>query len=105
MSSRKNESHVKVHGVLPSSRWYSASSRRIQIHWAHLGDSGAVVTPFMQDVNYTSRNFATLGQLELLPPFTGAFIRSILTSPIHLTAPGRCQTLYMVLVLCRVLCF
>jgi hypothetical protein len=29
---RKNEAIVKVHGVLPSSRLYSASSRRIQFH-------------------------------------------------------------------------
>jgi len=62
---------VKVHGVLPSSRWYSASSRRIQFHGAHAGDSGAVVTPFMRVGTYPTRNFATLGQLELLPPFTG----------------------------------
>ncbi|KAL5066616.1 hypothetical protein RYX36_017503 [Vicia faba] len=42
------EAIVKVHGVLPSSRWYSASSRRIQFHRVHVGDSGAVVTPFVQ---------------------------------------------------------
>jgi len=68
---------VKVHGVLPSSRWYSASSRRIQFHWVHVGDSGAVVTPFVQVATYATRNFATLGQLELLPPFTGASIQSL----------------------------
>ncbi|PKI33291.1 hypothetical protein CRG98_046318 [Punica granatum] len=66
------EAIVKVHGVLPSSRWYSASSRRIQFHRVHVGDSGAVVTPFVQVATYATRNFATLGQLELLPPFTGA---------------------------------
>ena len=71
------EAIVKVHGVLPSSRWYSASSRRIQFHWVHVGDSGAVVTPFVQVATYATRNFATLGQLELLPPFTGASIRSL----------------------------
>ena len=42
---------VKVHGVFPSSRGYSASSRRIQFHWTCAGDSGTVVTPFMQDTN------------------------------------------------------
>jgi len=37
--------------VFPSSRRYSASSRRFQFHWACVGDSGTVVTPFMQDTN------------------------------------------------------
>ena len=45
-----------MHGVLPSSRWYSASSRRIQFHWVHVGDSGAVVTPFVQVATYATRN-------------------------------------------------
>ncbi|KAK9081454.1 hypothetical protein Sjap_026661 [Stephania japonica] len=58
-------------------RWYSASSRRIQFHRVHVGDSGAVVTPFVQVATYATRNFATLGQLELLPPFTGASIQSL----------------------------
>ncbi|CAF1827043.1 unnamed protein product [Brassica napus] len=53
------------------------SSRRIQFHWVHVGDSGAVVTPFVQVATYATRNFATLGQLELLPPFTGASIQSL----------------------------
>ncbi|KAK3211398.1 hypothetical protein Dsin_016104 [Dipteronia sinensis] len=43
----------------------------------HVGDSGAVVTPFVQVATYATRNFATLGQLELLPPFTGASIQSL----------------------------
>jgi len=34
-------------------------------------DSEAVVTPFMQVATYATRNFATLGLLELQPPFTG----------------------------------
>jgi len=38
---------VKVHGVLPSSRWYFASSQRIQFHWVYVGDSRVVVTPFV----------------------------------------------------------
>ena len=42
---------VKVHRVLPSIFEYSASSRRIQFHGVHVGDSGAVVTPFMQVTN------------------------------------------------------
>ncbi len=67
---------VKVHGVLPSSREYSASSRRIQFHWVHVRDSRAIVTPFMQVATYATRNFATLEPLELRLPFTGALIRS-----------------------------
>ena len=31
----------------------------------------------MQVATYATRNFATLGQLELLPPFTGASIQSL----------------------------
>ena len=65
---------VKVHRVLPSNRLISASSRRIQFHWVHVGDSGAIVTPFMRVATYATRNFATLGLLELQPPFTGLSI-------------------------------
>jgi len=64
---------VKVHGVFPSCRRNSASSRKIQIHWAYNGDSGEVVTPFMQAGTYPAKNFATLGPSELQPPFTGAY--------------------------------
>ena len=67
---------VKVHGVLPSGRGYSASSRRLQFHGIPSGDSGAVVTPFVQVGTYPTRNFATLGPLELRPPFTGPGIPS-----------------------------
>jgi len=96
---------VKVHGVFPSSRKYSVSSRKIQFRWANAGDSKEVVTPFMHDGTYPSRNFATLGPSELQPPFTVGSIRSLKTSPIYFTVPGRRQTLYIVLQLCRVLCF
>jgi hypothetical protein len=60
---------VKVHGVLPSTANMFASARTIQFHEFHTWDSIAVVTPFMHDTNYVSRDFATLGQLELLPSF------------------------------------
>jgi len=43
--------YSKGGGVFPSSHEHSASSRRIQFHWIYFGDSGAVVTPFMQDTN------------------------------------------------------
>jgi len=36
-----------------------------------IGDSEAVVTPFMQDGTYPPRNFATFGPSGLQPPFTG----------------------------------
>jgi len=60
---------VKVHRVFPSSREYSASSRRIQFRWVNTRDSRAVVTSFMQDGTYPPRDFATLGPSELQPPF------------------------------------
>ena len=49
---------VKVHRVLPSFPGNSASARRFQFHWVCAGDSGAVVTPFMQVRTYLTRNFA-----------------------------------------------
>ena len=54
---------VKVHGVFPSDRGNSASSRRVQFRRVGAGDSGAVVTPFVQVGTYPTRNFATLGPL------------------------------------------
>jgi len=68
---------VKVHRVFPSCRGYSASSRRIQFHWSHIGDSGEVVTPFVRVRTHLTRNFATLGPSVLRPPFTGDSIRSL----------------------------
>ena len=62
---------VKVHRVFSSYCKYSASARRIQFHWTYIGDSGEVVTPFMQVGTYPTRNFATFGPSELRPPFTG----------------------------------
>ena len=61
---------VKVHGVFPSSRKYSASSRKIQFQWVNTGDSGEVVTPFIQVGTYPTRDCATLGPSGLRPPFT-----------------------------------
>ena len=61
---------VKVHGVSLSRARYSVFSRRFQFRQVYVRDSQAVVTPFMRDANYAPRNFATLGQLGLLPPFT-----------------------------------
>ena len=46
----------------------------------------AIVTPFVQVGTYPTRNFATLGPLQLRPPFTGASIKSFankLTNPIN----------------------
>ena len=59
-----------MHRVFPSSHGYRASSREFQFHWVNRGDSGKVVTPFMPDRNYRSVGYATLGSLELRPPFT-----------------------------------
>lgn len=63
-----------MHRVFPSSCSIIASSRPLYVHKINSGDSGAVVTPFMQDGNYPPRNFATLGPLELQPPFTDAYV-------------------------------
>ena len=60
-----------MHRVFPSSCNIAASSRKIQFRRASIGDSRAVVTPFMQDGTYPPRNFATLGPSGLRPPFTG----------------------------------
>ena len=57
----------------------------------------AIVTPFVQVGTYPTRNFATLGPLQLRPPFTGASIHSFylrITTSINLPAPGRRHTLY-----------
>lgn len=60
---------VKMHGVLLSHARMPASSLACQIRQRPGRDSRAVVTPFVQDNNYLPRNFATLGPLELRPPF------------------------------------
>lgn len=54
-----------------------ASSQLIQFHQDNIGDSGTIVTPFMQDGTYPPRNFATLGPSELQPPFTGIYNQKI----------------------------
>jgi len=59
----------------------------------------------MQVGTYPTRNFATLGPSELQPPFIGASIQCYKTYPFNLPTPGRCQTLYFILLFSRVLCF
>src|SRR3546814_4401249 len=54
-----------------TTRFRSASSQLIQFHRVYVGDSGAIVTPFLQVGTYPTRNFATFGPSELQPPFTG----------------------------------
>jgi len=66
-----------VHRVFPSSYNTPASSREIQFHWVIIRDSKAIVTSFMQDGTYPSRNFATLGLSELQPPFTEVYIKCV----------------------------
>jgi len=60
-----------VYRVFPSTYIIIVSALLIQLHKNNTRDSEAVVTPFMQDGTYPSRNFATLGPSELRPPFTG----------------------------------
>jgi len=79
---------VKVHGVLPSYRKKSASSRIFQIRQVYVGDSEEVVTPFMQVGTYPTRNFATFGPSELGPPFARVYLRCLHIS-VSLTGTGQ----------------
>lgn len=92
---------VKVHRVFPSSCCLIASSQSFQFRKNSTGDRKEVVTPFMQDVNYTSRNFATLGPSGLRPPFTEVYIPKYF----HFTASGRCQILYIIFLILQNLMF
>jgi hypothetical protein len=83
-ASAQYQAAVKVHGVFPSDRGYAASSPRLQFHRAPGRDSAPLVTPFMQVGTYPTRNFATLGPLELRPPFTRALVGSF---ALRLTPP------------------
>ena len=49
---------IKVHGVLSYHNYVSACAQRSQFHRTHLRDSLTIVTPFMRDTNYVSRDFA-----------------------------------------------
>jgi len=62
-----------VHGVSPSYYIIIVSARQYQFHRGGTGDSGTIVTPFMQDGTYPSRNFATLGPSGVRPPFTKTY--------------------------------
>jgi len=55
----------------------TASAQQIQFRRQGAGDSGAVVTPFMQDGTYPPRNFATLGPSGVRPPFTGTYVEDL----------------------------
>lgn len=79
---------LKMHGVLPSSRWYSASLRRIQFYRVHVGDNRAVVTPFVQVTTYATRNFTTLRQfLEFnitMNNLLSSYMMNLLLKVVHL---------------------
>ena len=79
---------VKVHRVFPSSHRKSASARTFQFHGVDARDSREVVTPFMHVGTYPTRNFATLGPLQLQPPFTRVQIQCKNT-PSYLTGTGQ----------------
>ena len=74
---------VKVHRVFSSYDKYSASARKFQFHWTYIGDSGEVVTPFMQVGNYPTRNFATLGPSRITAAVYKSFHSKL--APILLT--------------------
>ena len=63
------KSIVKVHGVFPSCCGEAASSPPLLFHRVGRGDSAPVITLFMRVGTYPTRNFATLGPLELQPLF------------------------------------
>src|SRR5689334_8810300 len=65
----------KGSGVFSSWCGKTASSPPLQFRRVPLRDSTQVVTPFVRVGTYPTRNFATLGPLELRPPFTGASVR------------------------------
>ncbi len=73
---------MKVHGVLPSSRWYSASSRRIQFHWVHVGDSGAVVTPFVAGRYLCDKEFRYLRTVRVTAAVYRGFHSKLITLPL-----------------------
>src|SRR5690349_25012654 len=74
-ASRPDQAVVKLHGVFLSCRGEPASSRVLQFRRALGRDSAQVVMPFVRVGTYPTRNFATLGPLQLRPPFTGASVR------------------------------
>jgi len=59
-----------MYRVFPSNCKKPAFSQVFQFHQVRIGDSRELITPFMQDGTYPSRNFATFGPSELRPPFT-----------------------------------
>ncbi len=87
-----------MHGVSPSYYIFIASAQQIQFHRVIVGDSGAIVTPFMQDGTYPPRNFATLGPSGIRPPFTEYYHFTFMKRFI-IAALGRSQGLYVVLTL------
>lgn len=69
------QARVKLHGVFLSFCGSSESARTFQFRRGPGRDSAQVVTPFVRVGTYPTRNFATLGPLELRPPFTGASVQ------------------------------
>ena len=67
-------------GVFSSHREISASSRKIQFHWALCWDSRAMIASFMHVKNYLTRNFATLWLSWLQPPFIERWLKCVNTS-------------------------
>jgi hypothetical protein len=60
---------VKVLRVLPSGRIVPHIQGLFYLWRVWTSDIGEVVTPFIQDGTYPTRNFATLGPLTLQPPY------------------------------------
>src|SRR6266581_7747112 len=65
IASYPGQTIVKLHGVFLSCRGKPVSSRVLQFRRVPCRDSAQVVTPFVRVGTYPTRNFATLGPLEL----------------------------------------
>ena len=67
-------SYSKAPRVFSSHCRQPASSPALHFHRANPRDSTPLVTPFVHVGNQPTRNFATLGPLQLRPTLTGAYI-------------------------------
>jgi len=79
-------------------------SQKFQIHRTNSWDSVKIIKSFMQDGNYPPINFATLRSSRLRPPFTLLLVKNNYNFP-YVKAVGRFQTLYIIIKICKVLCF
>ena len=75
-------SYSKAPGVFLSQDNQAASSQPSQFRRVNVQDSYSVILPFVRVGTHPTRNFATIEQLQLLLPFTGALIRDLLLTKV-----------------------